>query len=484
MTKKGFSASAEVDTSFYKKNRCILILTAPIILVLTCFIILLVFNKIISLDKELETYYQTAYKQQFSHPDLPGFSFDIPEGWDVEITKLFDVVDLEQYSDPVYECYENCMTIKLSKGDLSFNMEFTRDFSTHIEYEVSECSNSAEYESLGNSWYKVIDNGKVLYTRDVRFNVRVDDRYIPVAKQKEDSSFELINGNTYRICKYDHFETSNILKEESPTLDADKYNAVRMDDIVINQKIDPALITEINHIISSIQGFRNAFIEPDMSDWNEYKNTKYGFSLKYPDQNLIAAESPIFLNTRESFLVCPQVIGGACPSFPEPEYEIRFSDENNNLVLGIYIYNDEEGLVEFGGRFGSPRIKDGLTYMVVYNGDAVTTQMILESISFIEKDKPTSCLWIGSYGGYSKEEVADTEKFNRSTFLDSTWGFNLTEEETEIRLKEIRDSLVRHYGWKYDWDKGCVEDEYYTYGESKGSVPFKTQQECMQACEN
>lgn len=237
--------------------------------------------------------------------------------------------------------------------------------------------------------------------------------------------------------------------------------------------------------ISSIQGFENLSIEPDMSNWKEYKNTKYGFTLKYPDDNLTPEEYPIFPEKREYFSVCPQEIGDACPSFHENEYEIRFNNEKDELILKVLIFlDDEESGVGGGVLFGRSRINDSFAYSIDYDGDALVEQKILESMRFIEKDKPKSCLWIGDYNGYTKSEVSDTEEFNRSALLDSSWGLNLTEPEAEARLKEIRDSLVRHDGWKYDWEVGCMEVEYYTYGESKRNLLFKNQQECLQVCEN
>jgi len=478
MSKKEPSISADVDTYFPKKYRYILILIFPILLVLICFVTLLVYTEWTSLDISRDISSQTSNSQQFTHPDLPGFSFDIPEGWNIEITKLFDVVDLEQYSDPVNLCYESCMIIKLSKEDMSFNMNFTRQLSSSVYYEVFGCSNSVGYESLENGWYKINGNDGYLYTRTVRFDVRVDDRYIPDTELEKDGFFEeLVNGNTYQLCRYSRFDKSNRLKEKSPAVNiAGDYRWVTMNDIVIDQDLDSPLIAEINQIISSIQGLENLSIEPDMSDWKEYRNTKYGFTLKYPDDNLTAEEYPIFPEKRKN-IMCPDLFSDACPNFGNNEYEIRFNNKKNEPILKVLIFWDEDGS---RARFHISRVSDGFVYMIDYDGDALVEQKILESMRFIEKDKPKSCLWIGDYNGYTKSEVSDTEESNRSELLN--WGSTLT--EAEAQLKQIRDSLIRHDGWKYDWEVGCMEVEYYTYGESKRNLLFKNQQECLQVCEN
>lgn len=214
----------------------------------------------------------------------------------------------------------------------------------------------------------------------------------------------------------------------------------------------------------------------------EYVSTKYGFTIKYPDPELIVEEYDFFSETKKYFDLCFYGIS-ACPSFELPEYAIRFRDKEgpNRFDVLIYTSSVEE---YFGGKEN-----DGFTYKVDSEGfdnryfSSQDLENIENSIRFIPKEKPKICLWKGSYLSFSLDELNEIEK-ERAEDLRSY--LSMDEISSEEVIKNIRSELVSHAGWRYN-EGVCEKVENYTWGSRNWGdpvPPFKTQQECMQVCED
>ena len=209
----------------------------------------------------------------------------------------------------------------------------------------------------------------------------------------------------------------------------------------------------------------------------EYVSTKYGFTIKYPDSELLVEEYDLFSETKKFFDLCFYGIS-ACPSFELPEYAIRFRDKEGSIRFDVLIYTSSVAEY-FGGKEN-----DGFTYKVDserFDDRYFSSQDLENSIRFIPKDKHKTCLWKGSYLSFSLDELNEIEKTE-----DPHSHLGMDEISSKEVIKNLRGELVSHAGWRYN-EGVCDKVEDYTWGSRNWGdpdPPFKTQQECMQVCED
>ncbi len=228
--------------------------------------------------------------------------------------------------------------------------------------------------------------------------------------------------------------------------------------------------------------YANPTIE-DSSEWLEYRNTKYGFTMVYPDIGLTPREVEVFEKRKADYIYCDIGIS-ACPSFIEGKYKIGFFDKNSQEAVSVEIYDREMASDELGGK-----LSGGFTYLVYrptyHDEDEGWVNHIIsledrnkieESITFIETEKPKSCLWENSYYSYTKEE-ADLLKNDVYSYI------KLRNGDTSIYGAENKkEEYLRYSGWRYNWGGDCEEIEYYTWSEDSSAPPFRSREECVQTC--
>lgn len=219
------------------------------------------------------------------------------------------------------------------------------------------------------------------------------------------------------------------------------------------------------------------------SDWLEYRNTKYGFTMLYPDIGLTPREVEVFETKKTDYLYCDTGIP-ACPSFVEGKYKIGFFDNSSQEAFSIEIYDTELIPDELSGR-----TFDGYTYLVYrptyYEKDEGWVNKIIsiedrnemsESIEFIETEKPKTCLWEKTYYSYTKEE-ADLLQNDVYSYIKLRNG-DISIYGAENKMDEPR----RYSGWRYNWGGDCEEIEFYTWSEDSSAPPFRSRSECVQTC--
>jgi len=96
----------------------------------------------------------------FSHPDLPGFRFEYPDDWMVEIKAFSDEQPQGFEGDYFSTCGSGCMGVRLKEEDVSLEMVFEVSLDNNTG---PACSNTAEFHALQNGWYRISSRGNGLY---------------------------------------------------------------------------------------------------------------------------------------------------------------------------------------------------------------------------------------------------------------------------------------------------------------------------------
>lgn len=135
---------------------------------------------------------------RFSHAELPGFEFEYPEMWEVEVKK-FNSNDSRGFRSAYFpNCHENCMGVRLTGGGSSVEMIFDRA----ADNNSVRCSDKAVFTSVGSGWYRVEDSqGKHYVLRPALDSVNM------FPGEKADSGeWSSEAGKKYRICEYGYGE--------------------------------------------------------------------------------------------------------------------------------------------------------------------------------------------------------------------------------------------------------------------------------------
>lgn len=219
------------------------------------------------------------------------------------------------------------------------------------------------------------------------------------------------------------------------------------------------------------------------SEWLEYRNTRYGFTILYPDMGLTPSEVDVFEKSKTDYLYCDTGIP-ACPSFVEEKYKIAFVNENSQEVVSVQIFDEEISIFEWDGK-----VNDGFTYNVVLmNRDNSDQDLIYnpineqvrikmhDSIKFIDREKPKTCLWTEDYVSYTKEE-SDLLRNDVYAYIKLRNG-----DPSIYGAENKKDEPRRYSGWMYNWGGDCEEIEFYTWSEYSSGPPFNSREECSQTC--
>lgn len=104
---------------------------------------------------------QESSLNQFTHPQLPGFSIDFPTTWDLAL-KPFEISAAE--FDPLDQNRsESQLQIEIKQDSVNLQLLFFLAWDDNFGY---RCSNSVEFKAVGDDWYRFQDSKGVFYTND------------------------------------------------------------------------------------------------------------------------------------------------------------------------------------------------------------------------------------------------------------------------------------------------------------------------------
>lgn len=202
------------------------------------------------------------------------------------------------------------------------------------------------------------------------------------------------------------------------------------------------------------------------TDWRTYSNTKYGFSIKYPQTlDLRPTEFDQKKARRDYVNKCESGEIEGCGGGRWPDFLINFILPNNNTLFSVGIYQlpvKSSGLADVEN--------DNFSYSVRLNPDEVDklksdekemTKQISSTLSFVAPDMPLSCLWLPDFGP----------------------GFDPIKDKDYI--EQNIQNLVKLHGFYYlATSNVCKEITFYTWeGQEKTDAPpFTTSTECVLKC--
>ncbi len=167
----------------------------------------------------------------FPHEYLPSFDINIPTSWNVVIKQFGEADDIgftnRSANGAPIEDVQRTMGVRLSSGEVQFDLIYgiASDNNAYI------CSTSAEGVSIGNGWYRIVDERGYFYTKNMEIK------------------------NSGQIC---YRGTGNFLQESTPKeIDPEGFGNLFMAHPKIVTGIPgPQLLTEIDNMVRSIKGLR------------------------------------------------------------------------------------------------------------------------------------------------------------------------------------------------------------------------------------
>jgi hypothetical protein len=194
---------------------------------------------------------------KFAHEDLPGFSFEYPVDWVIEINP-FHIDTPEYFGDielyPTYArdsgCGIRCMSVKLSKNNIDIYLI------AHLSYDFGGkyCSNTKSFESLDDGWYRIENPNGYYYSTNLVKDKTISEEEAFLGAFVDGEVQRLAGGETFIFC--DYYPGSWLVAEPSVaewgTGLADARLWLEKPKVIGSP--DEVLLAEIDEIMMSIQG--------------------------------------------------------------------------------------------------------------------------------------------------------------------------------------------------------------------------------------
>jgi hypothetical protein len=210
-------------------------------------------NVIESISKISEDF--VTLDKTYSNRYAPGFSFKYPSSWKVEVKDFKEPNNLTpKFENPEITCENECLGIRLSKENVSFDIIL---FVSFDGFGVL-CSNEIDIQELQNKFFRINDLNRYVYSKTVKKDV--SHTYTDIGGGSTPGMPVTRGGWTdasgqYKFCKY---FAKSFLEEFSDIRKVEGNNVpLAMKDIYIDKSTSENLLKEIDLIIESITGVRD-----------------------------------------------------------------------------------------------------------------------------------------------------------------------------------------------------------------------------------
>jgi len=130
------------------------------------------------------------------HELLPGFNIDVPSGWSIKIKQFGEENKLgftSKYWVPPNYSGGDWMGIRIEEGNMGINLIFD----VVMDNNFYGCSDTANFENIGNNWIRIKDSSGYFYTTEANVNISpFSGNYYG----KLSDEWSVVKNHTYKIC--------------------------------------------------------------------------------------------------------------------------------------------------------------------------------------------------------------------------------------------------------------------------------------------